>query len=81
MAVSPDTPAEEARSPEMDYPAHDAFWASFVTFLKGAIAALILIVVALYCFIEAGNAVLGTVLLLLIPVGIVWSMVNGKRLA
>lgn len=81
MAATTDTLAEEARSPGMDYPAHEAFWTSFVSFLKFAIASLVLIVVALFCFIEAGNAILGTLLLLVIPAGAIWAMVNGPRRA
>lgn len=81
MAATPDTIAEESLSPEMDYPAHEAFWSGFVRFVKWAIAALVIIVLALFSFIEAGNAILGVVLLLLLPVGAVWLMVNGSRTA
>jgi hypothetical protein len=79
MAATPDTLAEESLSPEMDYSSHEAFWSGFVRFLKWAIAALVVIVLALFSFIEAGNPILGVVLLLLIPVGAIWMMVSGSR--
>jgi hypothetical protein len=79
MATTTDTTAEEVFSPHMDYPQHEATWEGFVQFVKWGIAALTIIVVALYFYIVAGNAALGTVLLLLIPVGVIWAMVTGSR--
>jgi hypothetical protein len=39
----------------------------------------LLIVLALYAFIEAGQPIIGTLLLLLIPVGAIGLMVMGTR--
>ena len=51
----------------------------FMQMLKWSIAALGLIVLALYAFIEAGQPLIGTLLLLLIPVGAIGLVVMGTR--
>ena len=54
-------------------------YTGFMTMLKYSIIALLLIVLALYCFIVAGQPLLGTLLLLVIPVGAVGLVVMGSR--
>jgi hypothetical protein len=49
--------------------------------VKWSIVALLIIVVALYCFIEGGQPVLGTLLLLLLPIGAVVLAVSRYRSA
>jgi hypothetical protein len=65
--------------PAMDYAQHNATYEGFMQLLKWSIMALALIVIALYCFIEVGQPLIGTLLLLLIPVGIIGMMVMGTR--
>ena len=48
----------------MDYAQHQATWGNFVTMVKWGIYELTMLVLALYCFIQAGQPVLGFVLLL-----------------
>jgi hypothetical protein len=79
MATTTDMTAEETFSPDMDYPQHEATWSGFVKFIKWGIAALAITTVSLYFYIVAGNPALGTVLLLLIPLGAIWAMVTGSR--
>jgi hypothetical protein len=65
--------------PAMDYAQHNGTYQGFMTMLKYSIISLVLIVLALYCFIEAGQPILGTLLLLVIPVGAVAMVVMGSR--
>lgn len=65
--------------PAMDYAQHEGTYRGFLQMTKYTIAALLLVVLALYCFIEAGQPVMGTLLLLAIPVGAVVLAVLGTR--
>jgi hypothetical protein len=65
--------------PAMDYAQHEGTYRGFLQLTKYTIAALIVVVLALYCFIEAGQPVIGTLLLLAIPVGAVVLAVLGTR--
>lgn len=70
MARKPATANTGAETPPaMDYSQHNATYSGFLTLVKWTIAALAITMVALYCFIEANQPVLGTILLLVIPVG------------
>jgi hypothetical protein len=71
--------AVEELPPAMDYAQHNATYEGFMQMLKWGIAALLLIVLALYAFIEAGQPIIGTLLLLLIPVGAIGLVVMGTR--
>ena len=71
--------AVEELPPAMDYAQHNATYEGFMQMLKWGIAALLLIVLALYAFIEAGQPIIGTLLLLLIPAGAIGSIVMGTR--
>ena len=81
MAKKPATKAAavEELPPAMDYAQHNATYEGFMKMLKYGVAALGLVVLALYAFIEAGQPVIGTLLLLLIPVGAVGLVVMGTR--
>jgi hypothetical protein len=67
--------------PAMDYAQHEATWNGVMALTKWSIVALLLIIIALYCFIEAGQPVIGTLLLLIIPVGAVVLAVTRSRSA
>lgn len=62
-----------------DLTAHEGTYHGFLTLLKWIVLAIILTVVALYCFLEASNPVLGVILLLLIPVGGAFKAMTGFR--
>ena len=49
----------------MDYAQHEGTWESFVSTVKWAIYEIGLIVLALYCFIQAGAWPVGALLLLI----------------
>jgi len=51
-------------SSDMDYAQHQKTWATFTGLVKWAIFQLVFIVLALYCFIEAGQFWAGLLLLL-----------------
>jgi uncharacterized iron-regulated membrane protein len=55
----------------MDYAQHEGTWAGFTTLVKWAIIELAFLLLALFCFIEAGQMMLGWFLvivgILLIP--------------
>lgn len=70
--------AAEQLPPAMDYPQHEATYEGFMQMLKWGIASMAVIVVALYAFIEGGQPLIGTLLLLLIPVGAVALVVTGS---
>lgn len=74
-----DTPASGDRHPDMDYAQHEATYSGFIEMVKWGIIASAVIVVALYCFIEAQQPILGTVLLLLLPVGAVALFIMKSR--
>ncbi len=65
--------------PAMDYAQHEGTYRGFLQMSKYTIAALLLVVLALYCFIEAGQPVIGWLLLLAIPVGAVGLVAAGSR--
>lgn len=65
--------------PAMDYAQHEATYNGFVEFVKWSIVALIFVVLALYAFIEAHQPIIGTLLLLIIPIGGIGVMVMGSR--
>lgn len=65
--------------PAMDYAQHEGTYRAFLQFTKYTIAALVFVLLALYSFIEAHQPVLGTLLLLVIPVGAVWLLVTRAR--
>jgi hypothetical protein len=67
--------------PAMDYVQHQATWNAVTTLVKWSIVALALIAISLYCFIEGGQPVLGTLLLLVIPVGALVLAVSRSRTA
>jgi hypothetical protein len=54
-------------SPAMDYAAHHATYAAFISMVKWSILALGVLTVALYFFIVGQQPLLGTVLLLAVP--------------
>jgi hypothetical protein len=65
--------------PAMDYAQHEATWHGVTEMVKWSIIALAVICVALYCFIEAHQPILGTLLLLALPVGAVALVVMRAR--
>lgn len=65
--------------PAMDYAQHNATYEGFLSMVKWGIISVLIIVVALYLFIEAHQPVLGTLLLLLLPVGAVALVVMRSR--
>ncbi len=65
--------------PAMDYAQHNATYQGFMGMLKWSIIAMVFIVLALYCFIEAQQPLLGGLLLLAIPVLVIGSTVMGSR--
>lgn len=80
MAKKPAAAAHaEELPPAMDYAMHEATYTGFITFVKWGIVSSVLIVLSLYAFIEAHNAIIGTLLLLAIPALIFGVMVLGSR--
>lgn len=75
---SPTTIADDI-PPAMDYAQHEATYRGFLQMTKYTIAALLLVLLALYSFIEGGQPIIGTLLLLAIPVGAVALVVMGSR--
>lgn len=75
---SPTATADEI-PPAMDYAQHEGTYRGFLQMTKYTVAALLLVVLALYSFIEAGQPIIGTLLLLAIPVGAVVLAVLGTR--
>jgi hypothetical protein len=67
--------------PAMDYAQHQATWNAFMAMVKWGIVATAIICIALYFFIEGQQPVIGTLLLLLIPVGAVALVVMRSRTA
>lgn len=66
-------------SPAMDYAQHEGTYRAFLQFTKYAILALVFVILALYCFIEAHQPVLGWLLLAAIPAGAVALVVRPSR--
>jgi hypothetical protein len=85
MAKKPaKTPAPqhiEEIPPAMDYAQHDATWRAVTMLTKWTLVGIAFILVALYCFIEGGQPVLGTLLLLVVPIGAVVLAVSKVRTA
>jgi len=80
MAKKPVAAAATAElPPAMDYAQHEGTYRGFISFVKWGIVSSALIVLALYAFIQAHNPIIGTLLLLLIPVLILGVMVLGSR--
>lgn len=80
MAKKPATQAAvEQLPPAMDYAQHNATYQGFMQMLKWGIISMVLVVLSLYAFIEGGQPLIGTLLLLLIPVLIIGSVVMGPR--
>jgi hypothetical protein len=65
----------------MDYAEHDSTWRMFTELVKWVIIASAVTCVALYCFIEAHQPIIGTLLLLALPVGAVALIVMRSRSA
>jgi len=65
--------------PAMDYAQHQGTYRGFLQLTKYGIIAMAILVVALYCFIEAGQPVLGWLLVLAIPAGAIWTLVTRSR--
>jgi hypothetical protein len=84
MANTPATTASqhvEELPPGMDYAQHQATWNAVMALIKWSIVGLAIIVVALYCFIEGNQPVLGTLLLLVLPIGAIALAVLRSRSA
>jgi hypothetical protein len=79
MAKKPATAHADALPPAMDYAQHNATYSGFMNMVKYGIASMALLVLSLYAFIEAGQPIIGVILLLLIPVGIIGMAVMGSR--
>jgi hypothetical protein len=66
-----DTADIETISQDMDYKQHDATWRGVTNMVKWAIIEIVFLVLALFCFIQAGQVLVGWALiaigLLLIP--------------
>jgi len=78
-AAATTAPAHPDVHEAMDWRQHEATYTGFMEFVKWSIVAMALVVVALYCFIEAHNPILGTLALLAIPVGAIGITVIGSR--
>ena len=72
--------AVEELPPAMDYAQHNATYAGFTQMVKWGCISAAVIAVALYCFIEGHQPLIGGALLLLLPVGaIAFSIMNTRR--
>ena len=63
----------------MDYAQHQATWGGFTNLVKWAIIELAFLVLALFCFIQAGNPWFGGFLILVGLLSIPGSILFGKR--
>lgn len=84
MAKTAATPAPSdihELPPAMDYAQHIGTYEGFLAMVKWGIITMALVVVSLYCFIIGHQPVIGTLLLLLIPVGAVVLVVTKSRAA
>ncbi len=81
MAKKPTTatPNADELPPAMDYAQHNGTWHGFTEMEKWSIIALAVVCLALYCFIEAHQPIVGALLLLLLPVGAVALLVMRGR--
>jgi hypothetical protein len=48
----------------MDYAQHEGTWVTFLNLVKWAVIEIAFLVLALFCFIQAGNPLLGGLLIL-----------------
>jgi hypothetical protein len=71
--------AVEELPPAMDYAQHNATYAGFMQMVKWGCISAAVIAVALYCFIEGQQPLIGGALLLLLPIGAVVLMVTNTR--
>jgi hypothetical protein len=69
----------EELPPAMDYAQHNATYEGFMGMLKWGIISAIVVVLALYAFIEGHQPLIGGLLLLLLPVGAIVLMVTKTR--
>ena len=65
--------------PAMDYAQHNATYEGFMGMVKWGIISGIVIVLALYAFIEGHQPLIGALLLLLLPVGAVILTITKTR--
>jgi hypothetical protein len=79
MARKPAAAATEELPPAMDYAQHEATYRGFLAFVKWTIVNLAFVVLALYAFIEAHNAIVGVVLLILSVIVPIAGIVLGGR--
>ena len=63
----------------MDYAQHRATWDGFTNMVKWAIIELAFLVLALFCFIEAGQPLVGAALIIIGLLAIPANMLFGKR--
>ena len=74
------TAAVEELPPAMDYAQHNATYSGFMAMVKWGCISAVVIVLALYAFIEGHQPLIGGALLLLLPVGAVaLSVMNTRR--
>jgi len=71
--------AVEELPPAMDYAQHNAIYSGFMQMVKWGCISAAVIAVALYCFIEGHQPLIGGALLLLLPIGAVVLMVTNTR--
>ena len=82
MAKKPAAHTADTTPPAMDYAQHNATYRGFISLVKGGILSMALLVLALYCFIEAQQPVLGWVLVaLMVAAPIAQVVVGGRRSA
>ena len=80
MARKPAAAAIETVPPAMDYAQHEGTYAGFLAFLKWSIVSLVFVMLSLYAFIQAHNAIIGIVLLILsVVVPIAGVILTGRR--
>src|SRR5690606_5442197 len=82
MARKPATAKTASQTPPTtDYAQHNATYTGFLTLVRWTIVGRLITLVAVYSLIVANQRVLGTVLLLILPVGAVALLVNRSRSA
>ncbi|MDC9825029.1 aa3-type cytochrome c oxidase subunit IV [Devosia sp. ZB163] len=79
MAKKPATAHADEIPPAMDYAQHEGTYRGFIEFVKWSIVAMVLTVLSLYAFIEGHAPIIGTLLLLAIPVLIIGAVVLRSR--
>jgi hypothetical protein len=63
----------------MDYAQHEGTWVTFLGLVKWAIIEIVFVVLALFCFIQAGNPVMGGFLLLVGILALPATMLFGPK--